>query len=1178
MRKDHLKNRIEELFSPAEEELLGAELTLQPAVETEASRQPSEGATDSQIMLAKRVRELNCLNEIGLRIDEKPAVPEFLAWVAQIIPSAMYYPEFATAAITYKQGIYGDQSAINLSSKIVAGIRIANELVGYIHLAYRKPLPFADEESAFLGAVTGRVAGYLENRYLFEQMERHQKELMKFKKGIDLTTDAVFITDVNGVIIYINPSFEKIYGFTPADALGKTPRILKSGLIPPEQYQQFWQTLLSGNIVSGEIINKTKDGRLITIEGANIPIKDEKNQLVGFLAIHRDVSERKLEASLLKKRAEDLEAVAELSTTISAILDPDDLLETVVNLSKKMFNLYHAQIYLLDEKSKELVLSSAAGEVGRSMVQQGWKIPLEHPASIVAKAAREKQGWIVNDVRNEPDFLPNPALSSTASELAVPILIGDTVLGVLDVQSDQANFFHSEDLSIQTALAGQVAVALQNARLYQTSQNALAQSEMLLMISQATANSFQSNEILAQALEKLVQITGYSCGLISMFNPETQALELTVHFNLPEAMLETLSSHGLAGTLCEYVFEQNDKVVLEDLSQGSPVNPSGLLALGLSSYYGIPLRSRGLANGTLCLFGDSHHQKRLTNTDELMQAASQQIGMAVENAWLFKKNQTALAQLEDQLHEMENYQRMLSHEAWSSYRSRMDQSILGYIFSQDQVQPLSKEFMTQIRGNGKKETANSDQRADAYTTPLQVQGEKIGGLGLYDPNSLDLSEEEIHFLQSVAEQVSQALERARLIEQTQKTALELQTVAQVSSASSTVLDPEELLQSVVDLAKNSFGLYHAHIYLLDEMETKLVLASGAGETGRKMKEEGWIIFLDDESIVAKAAVTRQGQIVNDVRSSPDFLPNPLLPNTASELAVPMIAGQKLLGVFDVQSDRINNFTENDLKIYMTLATQTAVALQNARLFAEQSITVERLRELDHLKTSFLANMSHELRTPLNSILGFTQVILEGIDGPLTDYMVSDLQLIEKNGKHLLNLINEVLDMAKIEAGRMSLTIETVDLRELLEDVLETTSAQAREKSIYLNLDIDPTAELIITGDQIRLRQIMLNLVGNAIKFTETGGVTVKAEVLNDQVNIRVSDTGIGIAPDKLETIFEAFSQVDTSTTRKAGGTGLGLPISRRLVEMHGGKLWAESQGEGMGTTMHLVLPIHAKTS
>jgi signal transduction histidine kinase len=430
-------------------------------------------------------------------------------------------------------------------------------------------------------------------------------------------------------------------------------------------------------------------------------------------------------------------------------------------------------------------------------------------------------------------------------------------------------------------------------------------------------------------------------------------------------------------------------------------------------------------------------------------------------------------------------------------------------------------------------------------------------------------------LDAVAEQVSQALERTRLIEQTQKSAVELQTVARVSSASSSILEPIQLLQSVVDLAKNSFNLYHAHVYLLDESGEKLNLTVGAGETGRKMVAEGWSIQIDKESIVARAARLRQGQIVNDIRQVDEFLPNPILPDTLSEMAVPMIVGSRLLGVFDAQSDRLNFFTEDDLRTYSTLASQTSIALQNAQLFAEQAITVERLRELDHLKSSFMANMSHELRTPLNSILGFTQVILEGIDGPLTDFMEADLQLIEKNGKHLLNLINEVLDMAKIESGRLSLTFEAINLRELLVDVLETTTPQASAKGIYLETDADSADDLVVNADQIRIRQVMLNLVGNAIKFTETGGITVQIKKTGDWVRMQFRDTGIGVPIDKLETIFEAFSQVDTSTTRKAGGTGLGLPISRRLVEMHGGRLWAESKGvAGAGSIFHLDIPVH----
>jgi signal transduction histidine kinase len=224
-------------------------------------------------------------------------------------------------------------------------------------------------------------------------------------------------------------------------------------------------------------------------------------------------------------------------------------------------------------------------------------------------------------------------------------------------------------------------------------------------------------------------------------------------------------------------------------------------------------------------------------------------------------------------------------------------------------------------------------------------------------------------------------------------------------------------------------------------------------------------------------------------------------------------------------------------------------------------------------------MSHELRTPLNSILGFTQVIMEGLDGPLTDMMSSDLELVEKNGNHLLRLINDVLDMARIEAGRLTLSPEPTNMYNLLEDVIMTNAPLVREKDLDLQLIADPLSDWTIIVDQMRIRQILINLIGNSIKFTEKGSIFAEIEKIkaadrpdNDKLLVRVRDTGIGIPKEKLEDIFEAFSQVDSSTTRKAGGTGLGLPISRRLVEMHGGRLWAESEGLGKGTTLYLELP------
>jgi signal transduction histidine kinase len=234
--------------------------------------------------------------------------------------------------------------------------------------------------------------------------------------------------------------------------------------------------------------------------------------------------------------------------------------------------------------------------------------------------------------------------------------------------------------------------------------------------------------------------------------------------------------------------------------------------------------------------------------------------------------------------------------------------------------------------------------------------------------------------------------------------------------------------------------------------------------------------------------------------------------------------------------------------------------------------------LDRLKSAFLANMSHELRTPLNSILGFSDVMLEGLDGELTEYMDNDLRLIQKNGQHLLHLINDVLDMSKIESGRMNLHPETFNIYATLEEVCSITSALASEKNIALFIEEDSERNIEIHADDTRIRQVMINLVNNAIKFTEKGKIAISLKQLdNARILIAVKDTGTGIPPDKLEMIFQEFTQVDTSTTRKVGGTGLGLPISRRLVEMHGGRIWAESTGvDGEGSTFFVELPLEAK--
>jgi signal transduction histidine kinase len=298
--------------------------------------------------------------------------------------------------------------------------------------------------------------------------------------------------------------------------------------------------------------------------------------------------------------------------------------------------------------------------------------------------------------------------------------------------------------------------------------------------------------------------------------------------------------------------------------------------------------------------------------------------------------------------------------------------------------------------------------------------------------------------------------------------------------------------------------------------------------------------------------------------------------TELDLVSPLTVQGEVIGQLGVTCTR--ELSREDAHLAATLASQVSIHLETLRLNAELEKRAQELQELDRLKSAFLANMSHELRTPLNSILGFTDVMLEGLDGELTEYMNTDLRLIQKNGQHLLHLINDVLDMAKIESGRMNLHLEKFMLHDLLDEVTSITSSLASERNNALYIENDSDRDVEINADNTRLRQVMLNLVNNAIKFTMNGKISLRVSRLDGtRVLITVKDTGIGIPLDHLEPIFQEFTQVDTSTTRKAGGTGLGLPISRRLVEMHGGRLWAESNGiEGEGSTFFVELPIEAR--
>jgi signal transduction histidine kinase/DNA-binding response OmpR family regulator len=677
--------------------------------------------------------------------------------------------------------------------------------------------------------------------------------------------------------------------------------------------------------------------------------------------------------------------------------------------------------------------------------------------------------------------------------------------------------------------------------------------------------------------------------------------------------------------------------------------------------------------------------------------------------------------------------------------------------------------------------------------PLNVGGLWIGQVLAAYRQAVELTPKETRPLMALASQAAIAVQNLRLLDETRRRASQLETAAEIARDTSGTLALDVLLSRAVNLIRDRYGYYHASIFLVDEANQYAAVREATGLAGEEMKRRGHRLAIGSRSIIGQVTATGQQLVINDVTQDETHRPNPLLPDTRAELAIPFKVGTRIIGALDVQSVKVGAFTPDDvnvlsvladqlavavdnarsyelaqqaisetaqrveelstvydvsqsiasasmqtqeiaqiicsrfirllpidlarvylievpeleeerrvrpanaprlelppqpeflrmlaaqsprgplslpdegilleeypfmniilqaggsarplilqahqpsedvrtfttllhgkkvdaqtyldslglrslllvplaikgqviglvelraaafvvdpdpaqLNLLMAIANSAAVALENARLYEEQIATAEKMRELDQLKSAFLANMSHELRTPLNSIIGFSRVILKGIDGPISELQQQDLTAIHNAGTHLLNLINDVLDISKIEAGKMELAFDDgINISDLVNSAMSTAIGLTKDKPIRLERHIATDLPLV-RADPTRIRQVLINFLSNAAKFTDEGVITVRAFNATSpdgiaEVMVSVTDSGPGISLENQAKLFQAFSQVDNSLTRKVGGTGLGLSISRLLIDLHGGRIGVESQ-EGKGATFYFALPVH----
>jgi two-component system, NtrC family, sensor kinase len=468
-------------------------------------------------------------------------------------------------------------------------------------------------------------------------------------------------------------------------------------------------------------------------------------------------------------------------------------------------------------------------------------------------------------------------------------------------------------------------------------------------------------------------------------------------------------------------------------------------------------------------------------------------------------------------------------------------------------------------------------------TPLLREGIPLGVIVILRAEVRPFTDKQIALLETFSAQAAIAIENVRLFQELEartqdlaRSVEQLQALGAVGQAVSSTLDLETVLTTIVSRADLLAGADGGSIYEYDEAARVFHLRATQRFAPELDMAARSVPIPIGEGAVGRLAVTRQPVEIPDIRDRGAYEGHLRDAMTASGLravlAVPLVREGRLLGGLVVARKNPGRFAPEVVDLLKTLAAQSAIAIQNARLFRELEDKSGELEAASRHKSEFLANMSHELRTPLNAIIGFSEVLGERMFGDLNDKQAEYVEDILSSGRHLLALINDILDLSKVEAGRMELELSRFDLPAAIHGAVILVRERVTRHGLALAVQIDDGLGPFV-GDERKIRQVLLNLLSNAVKFTPEGGrITVRATAANGTVEISVSDTGIGIAPGDQEAIFQEFRQVGTDYVRKREGTGLGLALARRFIDLHGGRIWVKS-GLGEGSTFTFNLPV-----